>query len=131
MARAHAGAPLLPGLCEVSPLFVRLRAFHAAARPWEAASPRPRAPEARSRAALPAARATPPNPAAIVGAGAVSLPSVYAVDAVDPIAVPARTAPSVAPASARAPPRSEEHTSELQYLMRHSYAVFCLKKKNK
>src|SRR3546814_10669913 len=27
--------------------------------------------------------------------------------------------------------RSEEHTSELQSLMRHSYAVFCLKKKNK
>src|SRR3546814_1668783 len=26
-------------------------------------------------------------------------------------------------------PRSEEHTSELQYLMRISYAVFCLKKK--
>src|SRR3546814_3534094 len=25
--------------------------------------------------------------------------------------------------------RSEEHTSELQYLMRISYAVFCLKKK--
>src|SRR3546814_4182427 len=35
--------------------------------------------------------------------------------------------------SARAqldPPRSEEHTSELQSLMRISYAVFCLKKKN-
>src|SRR3546814_1140955 len=31
-------------------------------------------------------------------------------------------------ASAR---RSEEHTSELQSLMRHSYAVFCLKKKKK
>src|SRR3546814_10507468 len=39
--------------------------------------------------------------------------------------------------SARAPPgrprrtalRSEEHTSELQSLMRISYAVFCLKKK--
>src|SRR3546814_10861473 len=31
-----------------------------------------------------------------------------------------------------APPRdrSEEHTSELQSLMRISYAVFCLKKKN-
>src|SRR3546814_5472004 len=29
------------------------------------------------------------------------------------------------------PPRSEEHTSELQSLMRISYAVFCLKKKNK
>src|SRR3546814_10821413 len=31
------------------------------------------------------------------------------------------------PASAR---RSEEHTSELQSLMRNSYAVFCLKKKH-
>src|SRR3546814_3231638 len=28
-------------------------------------------------------------------------------------------------------PRSEEHTSELQSLMRISYAVFCLKKKNR
>src|SRR3546814_9791215 len=28
-------------------------------------------------------------------------------------------------------PRSEEHTSELQSLMRTSYAVFCLKKKKK
>src|SRR3546814_4376793 len=27
--------------------------------------------------------------------------------------------------------RSEEHTSELQSLMRNSYSVFCLKKKNK
>src|SRR3546814_1137324 len=32
-------------------------------------------------------------------------------------------------AALRAPPRSEEHTSELQSLMRISYAVFCLKKK--
>src|SRR3546814_8970201 len=31
----------------------------------------------------------------------------------------------------RTPDRSEEHTSELQSLMRISYAVFCLKKKNK
>src|SRR3546814_6655325 len=30
-----------------------------------------------------------------------------------------------------APSRSEEHTSELQSLMRISYAVFCLKKKKK
>src|SRR3546814_3550143 len=29
----------------------------------------------------------------------------------------------------RGEPRSEEHTSELQSLMRISYAVFCLKKK--
>src|SRR3546814_5347663 len=39
------------------------------------------------------------------------------------------------PASGAHPPpisrRSEEHTSELQSLMRISYAVFCLKKKNK
>src|SRR3546814_2069902 len=31
---------------------------------------------------------------------------------------------------AEADERSEEHTSELQSLMRISYAVFCLKKKN-
>src|SRR3546814_4356261 len=34
--------------------------------------------------------------------------------------------PGVGPES-----RSEEHTSELQSLMRNSYAVFCLKKKKK
>src|SRR3546814_9243641 len=34
-------------------------------------------------------------------------------------------------AAARRRERSEEHTSELQSLMRISYAVFCLKKKNK
>src|SRR3546814_4725738 len=35
------------------------------------------------------------------------------------------------PASMKNGIRSEEHTSELQSLMRISYAVFCLKKKNK
>src|SRR3546814_3420727 len=58
---------------------------------------------------------------------------------------PPAAAPAVPPAYAgrpRAPPpqnrsrcdtssRSEEHTSELQSLMRISYAVFCLKKKKK
>src|SRR3546814_6358783 len=38
---------------------------------------------------------------------------------------------SRANARARPSPRSEEHTSELQSLMRISYAVFCLKKKHK
>src|SRR3546814_9502245 len=38
----------------------------------------------------------------------------------------AKTAGRTAPAK-----RSEEHTSELQSLMRISYAVFCLKKKKK
>src|SRR3546814_5952021 len=33
--------------------------------------------------------------------------------------------------TSRAGQRSEEHTSELQSLMRISYAVFCLKKKKK
>src|SRR3546814_10798482 len=36
----------------------------------------------------------------------------------------------VRPGAARRSFRSEEHTSELQSLMRNSYAVFCLKKKN-
>src|SRR3546814_9130844 len=40
--------------------------------------------------------------------------------------------PTQAAADAEYPhPRSEEHTSELQSLMRISYAVFCLKKKKK
>src|SRR3546814_1605553 len=39
---------------------------------------------------------------------------------------------SYGPKRGRSPgDRSEEHTSELQSLMRISYAVFCLKKKNK
>src|SRR3546814_3132115 len=37
--------------------------------------------------------------------------------------------PSEVPAQVPSP-RSEEHTSELQSLMRISYAVFCLQKKN-
>src|SRR3546814_7635833 len=36
-----------------------------------------------------------------------------------------------APLAAWGDVRSEEHTSELQSLMRNSYAVFCLKKKKK
>src|SRR3546814_1759331 len=38
---------------------------------------------------------------------------------------------AIANAERAASRRSEEHTSELQSLMRISYAVFCLKKKNK
>src|SRR3546814_2627032 len=37
---------------------------------------------------------------------------------------------SILPATTLGRDRSEEHTSELQSLMRISYAVFCLKKKN-
>src|SRR3546814_8968545 len=40
--------------------------------------------------------------------------------------------PDTPPSDTReTPSRSEEHTSELQSLMRISYAVFCLKKKKK
>src|SRR3546814_8483733 len=40
-----------------------------------------------------------------------------------------RTPPSPMPPPRRPPPRSEEHTSALQSLMRNSYDVFCLQKK--
>src|SRR3546814_3927180 len=43
------------------------------------------------------------------------------------LSVPPTMKVNVPPAAAR----SEEHTSELQSLMRISYAVFCLKKKKK
>src|SRR3546814_1003129 len=44
---------------------------------------------------------------------------------------PATIRPMHASRAGEALSRSEEHTSELQSLMRISYAVFCLKKKNK
>src|SRR3546814_8653472 len=60
-------------------------------------------------------------------------------DVIDDIAAPltgfaeSRAALALAEAAARSvrEGRSEEHTSELQSLMRISYAVFCLKKKKK
>src|SRR3546814_1971175 len=52
---------------------------------------------------------------------------------VDPFIPGHRRVSCATPASVirrrRRPARSEEHTSELQSLMRNSYAVFCLKKK--
>src|SRR3546814_3401164 len=52
------------------------------------------------------------------------------VSAVDPRGLPASgDAPVKLVAALKAALRSEEHTSELQSLMRISYAVFCLKKK--
>src|SRR3546814_8742587 len=44
---------------------------------------------------------------------------------------PTRRSDAAAPSPASSATRSEEHTSELQSLMRISYAVFCLKKKKK
>src|SRR3546814_9951859 len=53
---------------------------------------------------------------------------LFEVDDTTECRVSAMTDPSIIPALLT---RSEEHTSELQSLMRISYAVFCLKKKNK
>src|SRR3546814_2793712 len=55
-------------------------------------------------------------------------PPAYATEGPPPEAE--EDAPAAMPQSFRAM-RSEEHTSELQSLMRISYAVFCLKKKKK
>src|SRR3546814_2474821 len=44
---------------------------------------------------------------------------------------PRRSSCGRCPTISQTHPRSEEHTSELQSLMRISYAVFCLKKKQK
>src|SRR3546814_1214473 len=49
----------------------------------------------------------------------------------DPCAGTRRPPPRRQPRRPGATARSEEHTSELQSLMRISYAVFCLKKKKK
>src|SRR3546814_4666318 len=48
-----------------------------------------------------------------------------------PIAPRAESLSALHDGFARIAGRSEEHTSELQSLMRISYAVFCLKKQNK
>src|SRR3546814_12902964 len=56
-------------------------------------------------------------------AAAEAIPQIEAAVAAYPFATQYRTWPG--------PNRSEEHTSELQSLMRISYAVFCLKKKKK
>src|SRR3546814_2359682 len=49
------------------------------------------------------------------------------VDGVGPIPLNISPATRVSSARGYLTPRSEEHTSELQSLMRSSYAVFCLK----
>src|SRR3546814_7016870 len=47
------------------------------------------------------------------------------------VSCPAEESTAALPKIVKAVGRSEEHTSELQSLMRISYAVFCLKKKKK
>src|SRR3546814_6930873 len=73
-------------------------------------------------------QATPPKhaPAMVLG----FLPSVAYLVAIK-AGNPAWIAPEQFARLATTVDRSEEHTSELQSLMRISYAVFCWKKKNK
>src|SRR3546814_3353992 len=61
-----------------------------------------------------------------VGAHAVAAPAEQA-----PHRLAGDLAGEVPEREVEGPARSEEHTSELQSLMRISYAVFCLKKKTK
>src|SRR3546814_3372588 len=72
------------------------------------------APDAREKREPPVLAASPKTQATWVAS-----PASMAMAAI------CTSAPAVPP-----PMRSEEHTSELQSLMRISYAVFCLKKKN-
>src|SRR3546814_3616720 len=55
----------------------------------------------------------------------------YRVDLSKPVEGAQNTFPFGSLARSRSTVRSEEHTSQLQSLMRISYAVFCLKKKKK
>src|SRR3546814_3890561 len=92
-----------------------------------------------------AATTTGADPLAIVGATLVNPDAPPVADAVvvvrdgrivaagprDGVDIPAGARRVDAAGKWLVPGRSEEHTSELQSLMRISYAVFCLKKKNK
>src|SRR3546814_9496965 len=57
--------------------------------------------------------------------------SGFAAATLAAVLVAARSRTSDRPWRETLPARSEEHTSELQSLMRISYAVFCLKTQNK
>src|SRR3546814_10520263 len=72
---------------------------------------------------------SPPDVPSIVAHKKVKLLQV--IHARNPEAEPARRCSASGASGVRRPSRSEEHTSELQSLMRISYAVFCLKKKTK
>src|SRR3546814_4747295 len=62
-------------------------------------------------------------------AAAPAAPSAAAASCPAPAAPAQRRSPPSARCAGQDAARSEEHTSELQSLMRISYAVFCLKKK--
>src|SRR3546814_10767683 len=70
------------------------------------------------------------NSVAHFASGAVRADDIICFDGLDFVRIaPAGTDENLVTTLLKA--RSEEHTSELQSLMRISYAVFCLKKKKK
>src|SRR3546814_5034471 len=75
-------------------------------------------------------RKIPPVPQAW-GGGSGAAADGGAIAASQPLHHPADGPPPHALRAQGGSIRSEEHTSELQSLMRNSYAVFCLKKKKK
>src|SRR3546814_1816775 len=73
-------------------------------------------------------------PGLVIGMGSAAAQTVSQEDAMRAAIHPVGDAKAMQAWLSRVPvtrefPRSEEHTSELQSLMRISYAVFCLKKK--
>src|SRR3546814_7569381 len=106
----------------------------AAGRDAETAVPKPE-PAADLTAQSPAPPATAPVAEQTPGADDAQTPAEAgqaAVTDTPPTDAPDASADAATDAAAPAPSdvRSEEHTSELQSLMRIPYAVFCLKKKN-
>src|SRR3546814_8868419 len=101
-----------------------LAAFFAApSRPWLPMAGRPRADTASDGSRVPC-------PARPRCEGVQTpLSGEEVVQHAPPYCVPAQAAPTLHVARIARQVRSEEHTSELQSLMRISYAVFCLKKK--
>src|SRR3546814_2928857 len=82
------------------------------------------------RGTRPKARSTKPVGPLAAGKATVNRAMTKA-SASAPAIVIAHPATPFQPKGARLAGRSEEHTSELQSLMRISYAVFCLNKKRK
>src|SRR3546814_10891609 len=78
-------------------------------------------------------KARPPERLHLGVKGSTALAGITAPGAISRYLVSRRLNPKVAVTASTglAVARSEEHTSELQSLMRISYAVFCLKKKKK
>src|SRR3546814_9531465 len=81
---------------------------------------------------LPVVRAPPSRtlPVSFDATGTSSIVTVWDTPSLKARSLPSAVSPDVAPSkdSPWTVKRSEEHTSELQSLMRISYAVFCLKK---